>query len=217
MRGAVTMLLFFLALPLVAQAGISDDDFYNTILSYNVDKPIDIVQITHRYFSGKTEIDPHDEKTLFAYYSALFEKEKYRDAIMLDSRKYSPSVRDLFRKIERFDLESFYKSERPSPKTNDMYWASFYANGHLKYLFFLVDVAMEYAHERGDIMLYMSASSAMWSLAERSKDCPAITEFLETLYFVNHHPVVYYILHTDPEKIRSDTVEYIQIFKKGSI
>jgi len=216
MRGAAIMLLFFLSLPLGAQAGMSDADFFNTILDYHVDRAIDIVQITHRYFSAKTEIDRKDEKTLFAFYSALFEKQKYRDAILADSRKYSAPVRDLFERIGKFDLWAFYMSERPAPKTNDMYWASFNANGHMKYLLLLVNVAIDYADEKGDLMLYMSSRSAMWSLSKNSKTCPAITQLLETMYVVKRNPVIYYILHTDVDKITSDTVEVVKAWKKKS-
>lgn len=86
-----------------------------------------------------------------------------------------------------------------SAQKNDMNWACYFAAGDTKYIKNLLDVAASYG-ERRDRDLYLTAASAMWSLASNAR-LPDVRRYLQS----SESPVAKAVLATTPEAIVAET------------
>jgi hypothetical protein len=82
-----------------------------------------------------------------------------------------------------------------SAQKNDMNWACYFAAGNTKYIKNVLDVAANYG-ERRDRDLYLTAASAMWSLAA-NVHLPEVRRCLQS----SESPVAKAVLGTTPEAI----------------
>jgi hypothetical protein len=85
-----------------------------------------------------------------------------------------------------------------SAQKNDMNWACYFVTGNTKYVKNLLDVASNYG-ERKDKNLYLTAATAMWSLASNSR-FPEVRRYLQS----DPSPVAKALLGTTQEAIEAE-------------
>jgi hypothetical protein len=76
---------------------------------------------------------------------------------------------------------SLISEEAPSPYRNDMLWGAFFATGDVAYVHAVVD-RMKYLGEREDLNLFLTASSAQWSLCSNAKSHAAVAKILQNFH-----------------------------------
>lgn len=85
-----------------------------------------------------------------------------------------------------------------SAQKNDMNWACYFASADTTYIKNLLDVASNYG-ERKDKNLYLTAATAMWSLASNSR-FPEVRRYLQS----HTGPVAKAVLNTTQESVAEE-------------
>ena len=97
-----------------------------------------------------------------------------------------------------------------------MFWGSFFASGKTKYLDLIIDNAVKYHDEKTDLVKFLTGDSACWSLASNAQQYKEVREHLEKSR-QKGEAVIDYILNTDPDEIRMNTVFFIQEQRKNGL
>ena len=195
----------------------AEEQFSFLLMNYFRDKNPNLVQVTVNFFRERQLVTEDMQMPLVGFYAELFRDKKIKDSMLkeIDSLKIK-SVSNFFHSVAEFDLDKFYENPEANPNVNDMLWGSFFASGNTKYLDLVIDNAVKYHDEKTDLVKYLTGDSACWSLASNAQQYKEVREHLEKSR-QKGEAVIDYILNTDPDEIRMNTIFFLQEQKKAGI
>lgn len=103
-------------------------------------------------------------------------------------------------------------AEPPSPARNDMCWTAFFASGDSWYVDHLIE-QLDYDAERSDLRLFVTGSSAKWSLASNAGVHPVVEQRLEAARDVasgTRRTALDQVLTASPGQIRAEAIEIVR-------
>lgn len=174
-------------------------------------------------FIGSSDLasDPDAEAPLLMSFSCLFskydssEKDKWKATIETIAE---PGRSLLTQSINSSPLQLL--DEAPtSPAKNDMNWACFFATGDLEYLDSIVET-LKYLDDRKDIILYLTAASAKWSLSSNARNHFKVRMAMEAMKVggvPDMRPIAEEILEKSPQTIREETVAVLKKQKEEGV
>ena len=195
----------------------AEEEFSFLLMNYFKDKNPKLVQVTVNFFRQMPLVTEDMQMPLVGFYAELFRDKKLKEKLLaeIDSLK-SRNVSQFFHSVAEFDLDKFYANPEANPNVNDMFWGSFFASGKTKYLDLVIDNAVKYHDEKTDLVKFLTGDSACWSLASNAQQYKEVREHLEKSR-QKGEAVIDYILNTDPDEIRMNTVFFLQEQKTAGI
>ncbi len=195
----------------------AEEEFSFLLMNYFKDKNPNLVQVTVNFFRERQLVTEDMQMPLVGFYAELFRDKNLKEKILseIDSLKIK-SVSNFFHSVAEFDLDKFYANPEANPNVNDMFWGSFFASGKTKYLDLVIDNAVKYHDEKTDLVKFLTGDSACWSLASNAQQYKEVREHLEKSR-QKGEAVIDYILNTDPDEIRMNTVFFLQEQKKAGV
>ncbi|MBP5436804.1 MAG: hypothetical protein J6Y30_02345 [Treponema sp.] len=195
----------------------AEEEFGFLLMNYLRDKNPNIVPVTVNFFRERQLVTEDMQMPLVGFYAELFRDKKLREKLLaeIDSLKIK-SVSNFFHSVAEFDLDKFYANPEANPNVNDMFWGSYFASGKTQYLDLVIDNAVKYHDEKADMVKFLTGDSACWSLASNAQQYKEVREYLEKSRHKGE-AVIDYILNTDPDEIRMNTIFFIQEQKKNGI
>ena len=195
----------------------AEEEFSFLLMNYFKDKNPSLVQVTVNFFRERQLVTEDMQMPLVGFYAELFRDKKLKEKLLseIDSLK-SRNVSQFFHSVADFDFDSFCKKPDVNPNVNDMFWGSFFASGKTKYLDLIIDNAVKYHDEKVDFVKFLTGDSACWSLASNAQQYKEVREHLEKSR-QKGEAVIDYILNTDPDEIRMNTVFFLQEQKKAGV
>ena len=176
------LLLLLLSLWWVtpATAQNADDAAYAELLqTYHSNPDPELVGKTVAFANSTAMPLPQLTPLLQGFFGALFQQNPATGKALLTRIDdiHSPEFRQLFQALKKTNIDSLYASTLPGPALNDMNWASYFATGNSRYLDNLLGYT-QYYNERRNLTLFLTAGSAMWSLAANAGQYPAVHAYL---------------------------------------
>jgi hypothetical protein len=115
----------------------------------------------------------------------------------------------VFDTIENVDIGLILEQQEPSAELNDIYWMLFFSSGDGRYINYLITVINNYYNETNNAIYYLAARSAIWSMALNIVTYPQVREYFVRSNIINS-TLKEYTLNTSPDKIQSETVDFIR-------
>lgn len=170
---------FTLLLTTTTQAQDGEAEYGNMLQTYYSQNDPDLVGKTVAFVNTTSMPYQRLAPMLQGFFGALFQQNSALQTTFYArlAEVKPPEYQQLFQRIRRTNLDSLYAQIRPTPQLNDMNWASYFATGNTKYLDNLLHNAQYYA-ERKDLVLFVTGSSAMWSLSSNARQHPAVQAYL---------------------------------------
>ncbi|MDR0316173.1 MAG: hypothetical protein LBH97_04655 [Treponema sp.] len=116
---------------------------------------------------------------------------------------------NIFDIIDNNDIALFLEQQEPSPDLNDVYWTLYFSTGDIQYIDHLLIYITRYHNETENVNLYLTARSAMWSIASNAMTYSQVKEYAANNGILTNE-LKGYILNTDPNRIQSETVQFIR-------
>ncbi|MDR0322184.1 MAG: hypothetical protein LBI28_11825 [Treponema sp.] len=116
---------------------------------------------------------------------------------------------NIFDVIDNNDIALFLRQQEPSPELNDIYWTLYFSSGNVQYIDYLLTIIMQYHNETENLNLYLVVRSAMWSIASNAMTYPQVRNYATNNRILNNE-LKRYILNTDLNIMRNETVEFIR-------
>jgi hypothetical protein len=158
---------------------------------------------------------------LLASFSCIFskynskKKEKWKNLI----ESLQEPTKSLLRQSINKTPSEILESVPLSPKKNDMNWACFFITEDNKYLNEIIS-SLQYLEERNNVNLFLTASSAKWSLSSNAKRHFKVRIVLEAIK-VGDVPSMRLIakemINGDLKKMREETVSIVKEQNKKGI
>lgn len=195
----------------------AEEEFSLMLMNYFKDKNADLVKVTVDFFRQMPLVTEDMQMPLVGFYAEVFKDKKLKEKLLseIDSLK-SRNVSQFFHSVADFDFDSFCKKPDVNPNVNDLFWGAFFASGKTKYLDIIIDVAVSFHGEKEDLVKFLAGDSACWSLASNAQQYKEVREHLEKSR-KKGEAVIDYILNTDPDEIRVNTVFFLQEQKKAGV
>ncbi|GAB2940850.1 hypothetical protein GCM10027048_01560 [Hymenobacter coalescens] len=194
-----------LSAPAIAQ---NDQYEYGTLLqTYATRKDPELVAKTITFINTTDAPSQRLTPALHGFFGALFLQDaatKQAFYARIDDIS-KPEFKQLFYTLKNANIDSLYAQSKPSPVVNDMNWSSYFATGDAKYLDHLIRNTQYYG-ERKNLNLFVTASSAMWSLASNAGQYPAVRAYLATVKNKN----VSLLLKKDPAYFQQQMAEIVR-------
>ena len=163
-----------------AAAQNADDAAYAELLqTYHTSPDPELVSKTVAFANSTAMPLPQLTPLLQGFFGALFQQDPAtRKALLsrIDDIR-SPEFQQLLQSLRNTNIDSLYARAAPSPALNDMNWASYFATGNTRYLDNLLGYT-QYYNERRNLTLFLTAGSAMWSLASNAGQYPVVHAYL---------------------------------------
>ncbi len=140
--------------------------------------------------------------------SSSGQKEKWREKIL----ELNPPAKTILLRSINQTPDELLNNVETSPAKNDMYWSSFFITGEQKYLDAII-ATLGHLDERKDLMLFLTAASAKWSLSSNAKIHKKVRDALEDLKTngdAKLKPIAEEILINNPGKINTETQQIIE-------
>ena len=207
---AAVLILVGAILPLSAQTP-QDLAFSKEMMNYFQVKPENFVADSIKYISSKTEISGHFRDITTAFFSKCFQDPVFKTK-MDASLSYSNSklAKEFFSFAEKFDIDKFLVEQKPSPAVNDLYWSVYFASGETKYLSYLLNIYLTHRTEKKDLILYLAAGTAGWSLSSNSHQYKPVRNFLLSIESPANRNSINELVTDDPSVFRQREVEFYQ-------
>jgi hypothetical protein len=206
--------LIFMFAALIANVVIAQD-LSNILQTYYLTKPDHLLETTIA-FVNSPQVESEMQFMFLGFYGALFSvdtmaRNEFRANL---ERIEQDDIREYFRRLLTFNIDSLYEEAKYSALYNDLNWASFFATGHLKYIDNILKVA-EHDSERKDLNLYLAGSSAKWSLCSNALQDKNVKQYLVSIKCTN--PLIKNILSKKPEQHYNETVKVLKTQKKKGV
>lgn len=158
----------------------SRKEFGAFMQGYNKNPQPDRIEAAMRYAAGSgVTTDDNTDFMTQATFSCLFARYPDRKAAFKQAiTSLDEPARAYFQKALDSDPADLFLNVPFQPKKNDMSWGCYFVTGDVSYAQDVI-VAMKNLDERQDIMKYLTASSAQWSLAGIAKDDAKVRAELE--------------------------------------
>jgi hypothetical protein len=223
-KGIIFIVVLFVFASFVAAQDnipkITLEDFSEHLMHYFENKNDLIIYETISIYENNTYVkmlDQVDNLLLFFFYGIKVDNiNRYNNFMSIINRYKLQRLIDIFNTIENNDIGLFLEQQEPNSELNDIYWTLFFSSGNVKYIKYLITIINNYNNETNNIDYYLAARSAMWSMALNIKTYPQVME-----YFVKgnirNNILKEYILNTSPDKMQSETIEFIRQQKEKGI
>jgi hypothetical protein len=162
-------------------------------------------------------LDQVDNLLLFFLFGVKTDDiEKYNNFMEIIEYRNLGRVKNLFEINENNDIGLYLTQQEPSPSLNDVYWTLFFSTGNVQYIDYLLNIIKNYYGETENADFYMAARSAMWSISSNILTYPLVKEHIMKNDILSNE-LREYLLNNDPNKIQSDTIDFIRQQKKKGI
>jgi len=192
---------------------VTFEDFSEHLMHYFENKnDLIIYEIISIYENNnyRRMLDQVDNTLLFFLYGIKVDNinryNSFRDII--NGRKLQRLI-NIFDTIENNDIGIFLEQQEPDGELNDIYWTLFFSSGNVRYIDYLITIINNYHNETENINYYLAARSAMWSIALNIITYSQVREYFVRNNIINN-VLKEYILNTNPNRIQSETVEFIR-------
>lgn len=179
---ALKLALLFALNLLLTTAALAQDgeaEYGNILQTYYTQNDPELVAKTVTFVNTTSMPYQQLAPMLQGFFGALFQQNPAVKTALLArlGDVKPPEYQQLFRRLGHTSLDSLYAQARPTPQLNDMNWSSYFATGNTKYLDNLLRNT-QYYEERKDLTLFVTGSSAMWSLSSNARQHPAVGAYL---------------------------------------
>ncbi len=140
----------------------------------------DIVELTIDYLNSESSLEDKWAHKLIAFYIALFENDSTVRSKVKNSIDRISSNRYVIQRSLDKTPSDYLDQFPPSPTKNDLFWSMFFATGDGEYLNYLIKNIPLYEN-RKDLNLFMTGSTAIWSLSANSKQHEAVSEYIGSI------------------------------------
>ncbi|MDR2905011.1 MAG: hypothetical protein LBU73_03550 [Helicobacteraceae bacterium] len=204
-----------LLIAVAANADLGIEEYNENVMRYYEKKDAKFIDLTIAFYksdfykSNATEMDTH--LLQFFYGIKTQDQKRFNDFFAAAKNSGDQNLIAVFEyvnKNEKSIAETRLEGDE-SPEQNDNYWIMFFATGDTKYLDKLFRVAMKYKDEKKFMMKYLTSQSAIWSLASNAKQLKLVKSHLTNAKILDSK-LKNYMLKTDPEKIRENTIEFLK-------
>jgi hypothetical protein len=199
----------------------SREEFSAFVQGYHKDPQPDRIEAAMRFAAG-SDVISSDRTDLMtqATFSCLFAR--YPDRKPTFKRAVASldePARAYFQKAVDSNPADLFLQVPLQPKKNDMSWGCYFVTGDVSYAQDVI-AALNGLDERRDIMKYLTASSAQWSLSAISKDDAKVRAALEQAAMGTDKVVAdaaQDALQQSPDAIRAGTIEVMKAQKAAGV
>jgi hypothetical protein len=204
------VLLVLAALLIASSAGAREkitkitngDELEDFVQGYYKEPRPELVESAMRVVSTSgLASNPDASAPLLMSFSCIFSlHEKQRETWTASIQGLQEPAKQLLSKAIEHSPAELLAGVPAAPAKNDMNWACFFATGEVRYVDGVLD-ALQYMDERKDLNLFLTASSAKWSLASIARNDAKVKTHLEEVRdkgAAGMRPIVQDILHEGP-------------------
>jgi hypothetical protein len=180
------------------------------------------IEAAMRFVAG-SEVMTNDNTNLMAQasFSCLFARYPERKPAFRQSiASLEEPARTYFQKAIDADPADLFLQVPAQPKKNDMSWGCYFVTGDVSYAQDVI-AALKNLSERQDLLKYLTASSAQWSLSGIARDDAKVRAALEQAAKSSKNQVVAAAareaLEKPPGAIRAATIEVIKAQKAAGV
>jgi hypothetical protein len=195
------------------------DRFTNT---YYLSPRPELVPQAIKYITANQILSKYDHVRLplSAFFSRLFaDNPSLTTGWKKEIGEQDPAAQAFFMTALQSAPKRFIDESRNGIERNDVCWALFFASGDTVYLTEIVR-QLQYLDEREDMVRYLAAATARWSLASNARTHPkvkAAMEALENGEDVKLREVAGGILRKGPQQISEETIAVLKEQKSKGI
>ena len=199
----------------------SRDEFGAFIQGFDKNPQPDRIESAMRYVAG-SDIMTDDDTDLMTQltFSCLFARYPDRKSALRKSiASLDEPARAYFMKAIDSDPADLFLQVPLQPKKNDMSWGCYFVTGDVGYAQDVI-AALKNLGERQDILKYLTASSAQWSLAGIARDDAKVRAALERATKDKNQVLADAArdaLQKPPEVIRAATIEVLQAQRAAGV
>jgi hypothetical protein len=198
---------------------LADLDYFSQ--HYYIEPRPDLVASAMTFISASgVAADPNASAPLLMSFSCIFSMhEKQRAAWTAHIDGLQEPARKLLTEAIQHSPAELLAAAPTSPAKNDMNWACFFATGDVQYLKSIIDV-LQYVAERKDLNLFLTATSAKWSLSSNAKGDAKVKATVEALRDGGPQElrrIAQEILTQNPEDIRAETIRVLREQKQKGV
>jgi hypothetical protein len=194
------------------------DRFTNT---YYLSPRPELVPQAIKYIASNQILSKYDHVRLplSAFFSRLFADNPSLTTGWKKEIGQDPAAQAFFMTALQSSPKRFLDESRNGIERNDVCWALFFASGDTVYLAEIVR-QLQYLDEREDMVRYLAAATARWSLASNARTHPkvkAAMEALENGEDVKLREIAGGILRKGPQQISEETIAVLKEQKSKGI
>ena len=218
--------MLFLSLVFVTQAWtqaipvITIEKYSENLMHYFLNKNDSIIYETISIYENKNyegRLEQIDDITIYFFYGIKMDNiNKYNDFINIVNGRNLQRLKYVFDIIDNNDIGLFLRQQEPNPQLNDIYWTLYFSSGNTQYIDYLSTIVMNYYNEIANLNNYLTARSAIWSMALNSRTYSQVRE-----YVINNRILINvlkeYILNTNLNIMQNETVEFIRKQRENGI
>jgi hypothetical protein len=199
----------------------SKEEYGAFMQGYHENPQPERIEAAMRFVAG-SDVMTHDNTNFMTQvsFSCLFARYPDRKpAFKRSIASLDEPARAYFQKAIDSDPADLFLQMPLHPKKNDMSWGCYFVTGDVSYVQDVI-AALKNLGERQDILKYLTASSAQWSLASIAKDDAKVRAALEQAAS-DKNPVVADAardaLQKPPDAIRAGTIEVLKAQKAAGV
>ena len=199
----------------------SKEEFGEFVQGYHANPQPDRIEAAMRFAAG-SDVISNDNTDLMtqASFSCLFarypdRKPAFRKAIT----SLEQPARAYFQRAVDTDPADLFLQVPVQPKKNDMSWGCYFVTGDVSYAEDVI-AALKNIGERQDLIKYLTASSAQWSLSGIAKDDAKVRTALEKAANGKNKVIADAAkdaLRKSPGEIRADSMEVARAQKAAGV
>lgn len=141
---------------------------------------------------------------------------RYNNFMKIIEYRNLDRLKNLFEIIENNDMGLYLTQQYPSSELNDVYWTLYFSTGNVQYIDYLLTIIKNYYAETKNANFYMAARTAMWSISSNILTFSFVKEHIMKSDILSNE-LREYLLKNDPNKIQSDTMDFIRQQRKDGI
>ncbi|SEF94151.1 hypothetical protein SAMN05421847_1092 [Halpernia humi] len=190
--------------------------FTEILQTYYLHQDKEVVQKTIDFVNKPTSEYKRLEPIMVGFFGALFSKDAtIKNEFVKNIDKISNvDFKKLFVFLSETDINSIYAKAPLSPAFNDMNWSSYFATGNVKYLDKII-LNIPLAANTNDLTLFLTGSTAKWSLCSNAKQDQKVKEYLTSEESSN--PSLKEILEKNPDEFQKELMDGIMRFKNKEL
>jgi hypothetical protein len=199
---------------------ITIDEYSEHLMHYFENKNDAIIYETISIYKNNDNIgmlDRMDSMIIFFFYGIKTDNVvRYNSFSKVITESKIERLINIFQVIDKRDIVNHLEHQEASSELNDVYWTLYFSTGNVKYLDNLLNVVMDYCNETKNVNYYLAARTAMWSISSNMQTFPQVREYIQKNNILDNG-ITEYIINTDPNKIRAETIDFVKMQRKKGI
>ena len=187
---------------------------------YNKNPQPERIEAAMRFWAGNDVTTNDNTLMTLATFSCLFARHPERKPAFKQSiASLDEPARAYFQRALDSDPADIFLQVPLQPGKNDMGWGCYFVSGDVSYAQDVI-IAMKYLGERKDILKYLAASSAQWSLSDISRVDAKVRAALEEAAKDKNKVLANAAreaLQDTPDAIRAKAIEVIKAQKAAGV